>query len=70
METRKLQTVLVRAPKEERAAVKKASYHLYHLREYIYYHTQNVTRNNNVKGVSGEVSDGIRSMLLETGRKY
>lgn len=64
VETWKLQTVLVRTLEEERAATKKASY-LYHLREYIYYCTQNVTGNSNVKGPSG----GVRSLLLDSGKK-
>lgn len=45
----------MRALKEERRVVEKA---FSHLTEYVYHHDQNVNRNRNVKGASGEVTDG------------
>lgn len=41
----------------------------YHLKEYLCHPGPNVGRNMNIKGASDEVSDGMRSILLETGGK-
>lgn len=52
---------------ESREESSKESFH--YIREYIYYHKQNVTRNKNVKGVSGGSQIEMKSMLLNTRGK-
>lgn len=41
----------------------------YHIREYIYHHEQNASRNMNIKGVPGEVSDRNKKHLIRNWRK-
>lgn len=56
--------ILVRPQKEKRRALEKASTIL---ELYMYYHEQNIGRNMNITGVSGEESGETKDVLLKTG---